>query len=369
MTDFYPPLLVSVLLSPAGVRTLSERQWDLLIRQARRANLLGTLAARLVREDLFEAVPLEPKRHLESALLMVSRQGSAVRWELACISRALASEKLSAVVLKGAAYVVSGVQAGHGRIFSDVDILVRKADIVSTESALMIHGWQSAKSDPYDQKYYRQWMHEIPPMAHVTRGTTIDVHHSIVPETARIKVDSVRLFDYLRPLADFNNLFAFSPALMVLHSATHLFQEGELDNGLRDLFDIDALIREFGVMPDFWTELLDSGQETGASRFLYYALRYARSELGSPVPESALQRIEKYSPSPIALAVMDACYRRAFRPNHETCVVPGSGIMRRFIYLRSHWLRMPMGMLIPHLLRKAIIGFRSAEKKIPDANV
>jgi hypothetical protein len=32
---------------------------------------------------------------------------------------------------------------------------------------------------------------------------------------------------------------------MVLHSATHLFYDGELNHGLRDLVDLDDLLRHF----------------------------------------------------------------------------------------------------------------------------
>ena len=38
-----------------------------------------------------------------------------------------------------------------------------------------------------------------------------------------------------------------APEDMVLHSATHLFNEGEFDRGLRDLNDLDLLLREFGA--------------------------------------------------------------------------------------------------------------------------
>lgn len=354
---------------PSGAVDLSNRQWDILVRQARRANLLGTLAARLQHANLLKSLPTGPRCHLESALLMVERQERAVQWELKCISHALQSAGVSAIVLKGAAYIASTMLSGQGRIFSDVDILVKKRELTKAESALMIHGWQGAKADAYDQKYYRQWMHEIPPMVHVTRGTTIDVHHSIVPETARVKVDAARLFDDIRPLNEFNNLFVFSPSVMLLHSAIHLFQEGELDNGLRDLFDIDALIKEFGATPNFWNELLNAGVKTGGGRFLYYALRYAQAELGTPVPEDVFVRIQRFAPSRIVRFAMDMCYRRAFRPNHETCALRGSGLARRAIYLRSHWLRMPLYMLIPHLLRKVWLGLGAPDKELPRAQV
>ena len=99
-------------------------------------------------------------------------------------------------------------------------------------------------------------MHEIPPMCHVRRGTTIDVHHTILPETARIKVNTLALLEAVVALPDYTNLFVLEPAEMLLHSATHLFHEGGLENGLRDLFDLDSMFRYFGDDPEFWNALV-----------------------------------------------------------------------------------------------------------------
>ncbi len=49
------------------------------------------------------------------------------------------------------------------------------------------------KSDPYDDLYYRQWMHELPPLVHGERGRMVDVHHTILPLTARPTPDAQAL--------------------------------------------------------------------------------------------------------------------------------------------------------------------------------
>ena len=53
----------------------------------------------------------------------------------------------------------------------------------------MAHGWLRMKIDPYDDRYYRVWMHEIPPLRHRERKTEIDLHHTILPRTSRLKPD------------------------------------------------------------------------------------------------------------------------------------------------------------------------------------
>ena len=57
----------------------------------------------------------------------------------------------------------------------------------------MLGGWATTHHDPYDQRYYRRWMHELPPMLHIRRMTLLDVHHAIVPATADLKPSSEAL--------------------------------------------------------------------------------------------------------------------------------------------------------------------------------
>ena len=92
---------------------------------------------------------------------------------------------------------------------------------------------------------------------------------------------------------------------MVLHSAAHLFQDGELNGGLRDLVDLDSLLRHFGSDENFWGGLVSRAQTMDLERPLYYALRYCEQWLGTPVPDtSTLKR-----PRTPARAIMDALTR------------------------------------------------------------
>jgi len=343
-------LIVRLLCDPSLAKKMPASDWDLAIRQARRANLLGKLAVSLQDDGLLELVPSQPMKHLVSALKMADRQDVAIRWEVRCIADALCEAGLKAILLKGAAYVLAGVPGFRGRTFSDVDILVPKRDIDAVESALMLNGWQGSHHDEYDQRYYRQWMHEIPPMLHVRRNTTIDVHHSILPETARIKVDSVALQEDPLPVSGFDNIFVLKPVDMLLHSATHLFHEGEFDNGLRDLFDLDALFRQFGKDPDFWSALLPRARELALERPLYYAVSYSGALLGTVFPGEFLESIAEIAPS--GAIVASACYRRALRPHHTSCHSRGEWLARKALFVRSHWIKMPFTLLLRHLVHK-----------------
>jgi hypothetical protein len=52
---------------------------------------------------------------------------------------------------------------------------------------------------------------------------------------------------------------------------------------------------------------------------------------------------------------MDLMLERAFLPHHQSTQDWLSGVARWLLYVRSHWLRMPLHLLLPHLLHKALI--------------
>jgi hypothetical protein len=347
-------LVSAALTAPMAVVSWSLADWDLLIRQARRANLLPRLAAILEDHGLIGQIPPQAGAHLQAAALVPRRQDKAVRWETRQILDAIAATGTKLILLKGAAYVMAGLPAARGRVFSDMDILVPRAALAEVESALMKHGWMTTHHNAYDQRYYRRWMHELPPMQHATRQSVIDVHHSILPQTARLKPDVEKLRAAAVAVAGIPNLYVLAPEDMVLHSATHLFHDGELDNGLRDLTDLDALLREFSGRPDFWQRLPARAAELDLLRPLFYALRYTNRILGTPVPAKAIQTAGAGKPPRLLLCLMDAIFLRALRPDHPSAADMWAPAARSLLYLRSHWLRMPPLLLAYHLTVKAL---------------
>lgn len=344
------PLVLNVLLNPQRAEHLTAAEWDLLIRQARRGNVIARLAS--VLEPSLDQLPAAPARHLAAALCIARRQRVATRWEAECIRRALVPLGIQPILLKGAAYLLCDLPAARGRLFGDVDVLVPQAQMATAEAGLKAAGWDfDAELSAYDSRYYRDWMHEIPPLYHQQRETALDLHHSILPPTARVKVCTEALFDDWVDVPEFPGLRVLAPVTMVLHSAAHLFHEGELDNGLRDLFDLDALLRDFSRQASFWQDLVPRARQLGLTRPLYHALRYTSRLLGTPIPPEVMA--DAAADAPVAGPLLDACFERALMPVHASCDDAWTATARLALYVRAHWLRMPTALLARHLARKA----------------
>jgi hypothetical protein len=218
--------------------------------------------------------------------------------------------------------------------------LVPRERLDEVQEALLAAGWEWVKEDAYDDLYYRRWMHELPPLIHRERDRMIDVHHTILPLTARPKPDAAALIGDSERLE--NGLRVLAPADMVIHAVAHLFADGDLAGGLRNLWDIDRMLREFAEREDFWTSLQSRARRHQLRPQLGRALRLAARLYGTPVDARSAEE----GGLPTGCSNGRLLARNGWGR--------GRGRRRGLAFtVRSHWLRMPPLMLARHLWTKA----------------
>jgi hypothetical protein len=347
-------LLLRVLCDPAQLPVLPPAEMDLAIRLLRRARLLGRVAAQLQDLNLEAGLPAVVADQLESARINAEARQRAALWEVDRVAWALRHmPDVPLVLMKGCAYALAGLPNARGRSFADVDLMVPVRHLPEVETALRARAWASKELTPYDDQYYRRWAHELPPMIHAERDVEVDLHHNILMRTARLKPSPELLLTAARDLSS-SRFKSLAPADMVLHAMVHLFYGGEMDDALRELVDIDDLLRHFGAFePGFWHAFWARAEVLDISRPAYYGLRYASRMLGTPIPVEVMRAAAVASPSKGVVAVMDRLVPVALFPKH-----PDRRSSRRVdrarvaLYLRSHWVKMPPAMLARHLSRK-----------------
>ncbi len=332
-------LLARVLTEPAYALTLDARGWMALLAIAHAERLSGSLAVRL--NGL--AVPENVRDVLAAARMNAEASRTTALWEAEMAKRALAPPGIPVILLKGAAFVAAGLDAGRGRMIGDLDILVPRDRLDEAEAALLAAGWEWVKPDPYDDAYYRQHMHELPPLIHRARDRMIDVHHTILPLTARVRPDAGALVAGAVGLGD--DLYTLSPEDMLIHAAAHLLADGDLAGGLRNLWDIDRLIREHSGVPDYWQRLLERARIHGLVPHVSRALRLCHHLFDTPVDPFLAYEARRGD-----LFYVGRLLARN-RWGQET-----RKVLRLAFYVRSHWLRMPPLMLARHLWVKGRQG-------------
>jgi hypothetical protein len=341
-------LLARVLRDPATLGRLSPEAFARTMDAAQRARLLGWMIEQVRVGQLPPDSPDWLRDRLITADALVRGYERSVRWEVDRLSRAFHDTGQLWILLKGAGYIAAGLPPGAGRRVADIDILVPRRDLEAVEAILQEHGWEFPEIDAYDNLYYREWMHELPPMIHRDRRSIVDVHHGILPQTSRLKPSAERLLEHATPIGD--GVRVLCPAHLVLHAAAHLFHDGEIAGAIRDLVDLDQLLRWFGGDEAFWRSLRRETPALDLARPAYYALRYARRWFGTPLPNDVIAEMAAWAPPAAIGRLMDTLVDRAVMGHSGRA----SSAAVFALYVRSHWLKMPPTQVVRHLIRKAL---------------
>lgn len=353
-------LAIAALARPQEIVSWTAADLDLVLRVLRRARLLGPLAESVVEAGLLDALPGPARDALAGARVAAQARARVAWWEMDRIAWALQGMAgLEMVAMKGSAYLLAGLPHARGRMFADVDLLLPEAQLGEVERRLLEQGWRSADLTPYDERYYREWTHELPPLTHDEREVEVDLHHNVQMRTSRLKPNAALLLAAARPITEYpetrHQFFrVLGPVDMALHAMTHLFYGGEMDDALRELIDIDALLRHYGAHEaGFWERFWPRARELDLERPAFYGLRYAQRILGTPLPPAVVAASSGGQPSRMILALMDRLVPEALFPPHPDRPPPRwTRFARLLLYVRAHWVRMPPWMLVRHLTYK-----------------
>jgi hypothetical protein len=333
--------LIAALRDPATLTALDGPRWTALMSVAKTEVLLGTLAAKADGLNLPPAI---------AALFAAQREATAAAhvkalWEAERAKTALAPLGITPILLKGTAYVAAGLSAGEGRQIGDLDILIPRNRLDEAEAALLDAGWQWLKPDPYDDAYYRRWMHELPPLIHREREAMIDVHHSILPLTHRARPDAAAMLADVVTLE--SGLQILSPNDMIIHCAAHVLADGDLAGGLRNLWDFHCLTREIG--PERLEEI--HAYDTAAHGIDARAERHQLVRAVGRAYRLAWRLFGSDAARRVGPAPTDRLFLRRLTARDDWGRESRPATRLAF-YLRSHWLRMPPLMLAQHLWTK-----------------
>ena len=347
---------VGAIREPGTVLSWSLPEWERVVRLGRRLRLLARLAERVEAAGLLEQVPPQPRRHLVAEQRLSRYRTAAVAWALEQVGQSLQGLAAPCVLLKGAAYLGQDLPLAAGRLPSDVDILVPKDRLPAAQLLLREAGWTEAQLSEHDRRYYYEWSHEVPPMVHAVHPIELDLHHDILPPTARTTVDIDRLLARLGP-SKWPGWQVLEPADQVLHAAAHLFFDSELRDRLRDLVDLDGLFRHFGARDGFWERLVERAHELGLTEPLALAVGFCCDWLGTPVPAATQAELLRIGPSGVRRRWLTALFGAVLSPLEPDDEPSFRRTAASWVILaRYHHWRMPLRLLVPHLLAKGAGG-------------
>ncbi len=344
---------IAGLREPAAFAGLSMADWQRCVRVGRRLRLLARVASAVDRANAWGDVPAAAARHLKAEQAFSTWRSAKLRWALDRVATALEDHPAPKVLLKGAAYMGQDLTIAAGRLPSDADILVPRSALPDVLARLAQAGWNENPLDEHDQRYYREWSHEVPPMRHELHPVELDLHHNILPPVGRHRVDAQQLLARVEP-SGWPGWQVLHPQDQLLHSACHLAYDAEPRERLRDIVDADGLMREFGQRrADFWPGLVARARELGLTEPLWLVVSLARAWMQTPVPQAVQAELAAVAPPPWRRAWLLPLWERLLAPVDPDQRGDWRQDTAAFIVLaRYHRNRMPLRLLLPHLLHK-----------------
>ncbi|MCA0240737.1 MAG: nucleotidyltransferase family protein [Proteobacteria bacterium] len=346
------PAWLTLLAEPQRAVDATLAEWQQTVRLARRLRLLGRVAEAVDAAGLLDRLPAPVQQHLLAELRASRHRVRALVWTAEHVSQVLAGAAYPRVLLKGAAYLAQQLPIAAGRLPSDLDILVPRDAVADAQRRLQAHGWQEVELDAHDQRFYRDYSHEVPPMRHPQFRLELDLHHTILPPVARTRVDAALLLARVQP-SGWPRWQVLCPVDQILHSAAHLFLDAELRDRLRDLVDLDGLMRHGAQRPGFWPELLDRSRELGLDEPLALAVEYTSNWLQTPVPASTLRSLRQRGPGAVRRAWLLPLLDTVLTPADPDALPARSQDLAATLLLARYQLqRLPLHLLLPHVWHK-----------------
>ncbi|GAC33127.1 nucleotidyltransferase family protein [Paraglaciecola polaris] len=343
-------LFVDIFSTPHLLEQFNLKQWEQLLRILRGADMLGSFYYFLDKNAQLSNVPDFAIAHLRSAKRYSDRQVQQISAETDILQQTLQTVDCRPIFLKGAAYVLNKSSNHLGRVMTDIDILVPKADLESVENALKLDGWIEKVLDDYDQQYYRKWAHELAPFTHPERGATLDVHHTIIPPISGITVPESFLFNENIVLEDGKE--TLSESMVILHCLVHLFYNEDYEKSFRDILDIHLLLLDYERNEDI-SQICVLARNLGFNKEFYYACSITDQLFRTQRVAAVNSCITPFIDTRLTNFFIRNIILAALIPSHDLLDKRWNKLARYIMFLRGHFLKMPLGVLVPHFWVKS----------------
>jgi len=260
---------------------------------------------------------------------------------------------IEAVVLKGMALAMQVYPVAALRQCGDIDVLVRKEDLLRAEEALLDLGY-TAQRESHVDKQFGQQPHHLPYLKDEGR-IGLEVHWDLVPQPHPFSLPLPELWARAQPFrVGHIEALALEPADLLLYLSLHAVSAFNLlwvpGIDLRHLCDIAETIRVYAID---WDQLIARARRYRATRSLYVALYLVGRMLRAGVPHDVLEALQ---PTGLDPRWLEGLEERVVKRRHGSTNVPlglvhlllARGVANRLRVLREIFFPPPEAMAEEH---------------------
>ncbi len=204
------------------------------------------------------------------------------------VVHAFADADIPVALLKGVALAKWTYVDPAARPMVDIDLLVPPQEVERGELLLRRLGYQICVSRRHERDA-RRWLHHLPEYRHPKHGDTIELHHALVPPSAKVRIESSVLWSDVRPIAPGAGVYVLSPADQFLHVMLHLLYSSPIVGRLRQLLDLHVLASRAGGNSAYWQRVSVRARQYGLQDWLNTSVELLRRIFGTYVPPLLLE--------------------------------------------------------------------------------
>ena len=239
--------------------------------------------------DLVPQVATEPLRRFASANAI---RNTLLYEELHHVLKALQQSTSQVIALKGAALLETVYQNRALRPMNDIDLLVRKEDLVKIEKTLVEMDYYLDEGDR-TKEWYREHYYQFVFRKHEPTPTDIhiEMHWQLERPSKPFTIDTDGLWERALPatIADVSAR-VLSPEDLLLHLCLHTCHHW-FTFGVRPLCDIAETIRQYSQALD-WGQMCTRASQWRVTPYVYLTLSLAEVLVEAAVPTAALDALK-----------------------------------------------------------------------------
>jgi Uncharacterised nucleotidyltransferase len=257
--------------------------WESLLGRAKDELILPTIAESIRELNRAQAVPIEVIELLAAVEGFNAERNQVIVDELKAVCKLLNEHRIEPVLLKGAAYLATGIYPKPAtRFLGDIDLLVSKDQIQSAAGILIRNGYQVDGSD-----HFGRFRHHHPPLRR--RGSVfIELHSRLGMGPCASLLPAEEVLSQSEA-SDLNGLQARVPRPE--HLVMHLIAHSQIQHSyheriwppLRAMYDLALMQRRLGPILD-WKEIDVRFRQAGRFGVLALHALQLRETLGVELP-------------------------------------------------------------------------------------
>ena len=273
----------------ARLRELASKDidWEYLFLIARRHAVLALLYKQLD-QHASDLIPQEHLARLKKHYLENSARNTLLTAELCSVIDLFAAHGVEAIPYKGPLLAIVAYDNLASRRFVDLDVIVKKSDVLKARDLLLTHRYTPTKSLSLPQQQLLLRTQHNMQFSRDNHRLILELHWEVAPHLFASSVSADKLWTNLVTV-DLNGtkVNAFSPEDLLfslcVHGSRHLWER------LSWICDIAELISRHHLD---WRSLLHRADTSNSDRMFLLGLLLAQKLLNAPLPNEVKQRFD-----------------------------------------------------------------------------